>query len=38
MVKFASININGLRGGGKVPKRRKFFSWVKKLGYEVIFV
>ena len=37
-IKFASININGLRAGGKVPKRRKFFNWIKRLGMDVIFV
>ena len=37
-IKLASININGLRSGGKVPKRRKFFNWIKKIGLDIVFV
>ena len=37
LLKFASLNVNGLRSDGtRVPKRRKNFSWLKQLGLDII--
>ena len=37
LLKFASLNVNGLRSDGtRVPKRRKIFSWLKQLGLDII--
>ena len=34
-----TLNVNGLRGNtGAVPKRRQLFTWLKKLGADVIFL
>ena len=35
----ASLNVNGLRSHRtSVPKRRKIFTWIKKLSFDIIFL
>lgn len=39
-LKVASINVNGLRAQGKhgISKRRKLFTWVKQLNFDIILL
>ena len=38
-IKFASLNVNGLRATvDGIPKRRKLFTWLKGLNLDVIFL
>lgn len=39
VIQFATINANGLRANRlSVPKRRKMFTWFKKMNYDFIFL
>ena len=37
-IKFSSLNVNGLRSDGSIPKRRKIFTWLKSGAADIIFL